>query len=356
MKPTPCGLDSSRPRQPRRETRTREEVLAKESERLAREDADLRDLERRLRDALASTGVPQGLPVGEALLALEAGRRRAATFRRPREHELPARREAETAGDPAELAERPAALAAEVARRRGGRGGPPLLPAARPRRPAAPPRTRVPPSPAEEDRARPSARSRRRPIGGDTAGRRGGSEISERFLARATVFRTRWTSRANPRGGRRVRLSDFRRGLSGPPGDPLDVADALRGSGVLRRSHPVGAREGRARRDAGRDRVGPRQRARTAPPHGAARGARYLGTGAAGVRSSSTTLSSGDDERFVAVMRFLATGSSANARPRRLVPAWRREAPRGARRGVRAPRRVSLAPFSTRPGAVSVRD
>ena len=107
----------------KQESRTREEVLAKESERLAREDADLRDLERHLRDALAATGVPQGLPIAEALLAVEAGRRRAETFRRLQDHELPARREAEAAGDPDALAARLHALDAEVARRTAEAGG-----------------------------------------------------------------------------------------------------------------------------------------------------------------------------------------------------------------------------------------
>src|SRR5664280_2844037 len=90
----------------KQDARTREEVFAREKERLDREGAGLSEIEMRLRDAVGRTGVPLSLPLAESLLAVEAGRRKAVRFRRLLEHELPARRESAGEGEATDLASR----------------------------------------------------------------------------------------------------------------------------------------------------------------------------------------------------------------------------------------------------------
>ncbi len=351
----------------RQESRTREEVLAKESERLAREDADLRDLERRLRDALAATGVPQGLPIAEALLAVEAGRRKAAKFRQLQDHELPARREAETAGDPEELAARIDALDAEIARRTAEAGGDAAAAGVsgtpeEARRAAEEARAAL--ARAEDERAaaeRALAAAAR--AGGDTA--RDVEEDLETFtalLARATVFRDAVDLARESLGGAAASVySDFRRGLNEAsrailatwrtPYEALEFSDDLTLSARVKGGRIATKTEIEAGLSTGaREQL-----------HLTARLAalRYLGTGAAGVPLLlDDPLVGADDERFVAVMRFLAT-EVLGERPVLVVSchAWRHERLLAAL-GDAAPRlaRVSLAPFSSRPAGVAATD
>ncbi len=343
----------------RQETRTREEVLAKESERLAREDADLRDLERRLRDALAATGVPAGLPLAEALLAVEAGRRKAAKLRQLQEHELPARREAEGAGDPGALAARLAALDAEIARRTSGTGGAVPEPVGTPeeaRRAAEQSRAAL--SRAEDGRL-----AAERMLA--AAAREGGDgardveediETAEALLVRATLFRDAVElARTSLGAAAKSVYSDFRRGLNEAsrailstwrtPYEALEFSDELTLSALVK---------------------GGRVATRTEIESGLSTGAReqlhltarlaalrYLGTGVAGVPLLlDDPLVGADDERFVAVMRFLAT-EVLSERPVLVVSchAWRHERLLAALGEAAAGRlaRVSLAPFSSRP-------
>jgi hypothetical protein len=349
----------------RQETRTREEVLAKESERLAREDADLRDLERRLRDALAATGVPGGLPIVEALLAVEAGRRKAAKFRQLQEHDLPARREAESAGDPEALAARLAALDAEIASRSAEAGGGAAAAAGTPeeaRRVAEEARAAV--ASAEDERAsaeRALAAATR--AGGDTARDvEEDLEVSGALLRRATVFRDAVELARESLGAAAASVySDFRRGLNEAsrailatwrtPYEALEFSDDLTLSARVKGGRIATKTEIEAGLSTGaREQL-----------HLTARLAalRYLGTGAAGVPLLlDDPLVGADDERFVAVMRFLAT-EVLSERPVLVVSChgWRHERLVAAL-GDAAPRlaRVSLAPFSSRPAGVAAGD
>jgi DNA repair exonuclease SbcCD ATPase subunit len=341
----------------RQEARTREEVLAKENERLAREEADLRDLERRLRDALAATGVPAGLPLAEALLAVEAGRRKAEKFRQLREHELPARREAEAAGDPTELEARLVALDAEILRLTEEPGG--VVPDAagtpeEARRAAEEARAAL--ARAEEDRLaaeRTLAAAARE--GGDSARDvEEDLETAETLLRRATLFRDAVDlARSSLSAAATSVYSDFRRGLNEAsrailaswrtPYEALEFSDELTLSALLK---------------------GGRVATRTEIESGLSTGAReqlhltarlaalrYLGTGAAGVPLLlDDPLVGADDERFVAVMRFLLT-EVLSERPVLVVSchAWRHERLFAALEAGAAARlaRVSLAPFSS---------
>jgi len=343
----------------RQETRTREEVLAKESERLAKEDADLRDLERRLRDALAATGVPPGLPLAEALLAVEAGRRKAVKLYQLREHELPARREAEAAGDPEELAERIAALDAETARRAREAGG--AVPEAADTPEAA--RRVAEEALAELARAEEDRLAAERSLA--AAAREGGDsardveeelETQEALLRRATLFRDAVDlARTSLTSAAQSVYSDFRRGLNEAsrailaswrtPYEALEFSDDLTLSALVR----GGRVATRAEIESGLS-TGAREQL-----HLTARLAalRYLGTGVAGVPLLlDDPLVGADDERFVAVMRFLAT-EVLSERPVLVVSchAWRHERLLAALGESASSRlaRVSLAPFSSRP-------
>ena len=347
----------------RQETRTREEVLAKESERLAREDADLRGLERRLRDALAATGVPAGLPLAEALLALEAGRRKAAKFRQLQEHELPARREAEGAGDPDGLSARLAALDAEIGRRTAGAGGaiPDAVGTPEEARRAAE-QSRAALARAEEGRL-----SAERTLA--TAAREGGDgardveeEIgtTEAFLRRAALFRDAVELARTSLGAAATSVyADFRRGLNEAsrailstwktPYEALEFSDELTLSALVKGGRVATKTEIESGLSTGaREQL-----------HLTARLAalRYLGTGVAGVPLLlDDPLVGADDERFVAVMRFLAT-EVLSERPVLVVSchAWRHERLLAALGESAASRlaRVSLAPFSSRPAAAA---
>ncbi len=342
----------------RQEMRTREEVLAKESERLAREDADLRALDRRLRDALATTGVPQGLSIAEALLAVEAGRRKAAKYRRIQEHDLPARREAEASGDPDELAARLTVLDAEIARRSAEAGG--ALPgdAGTPeeaRRLAEEARSAL--ARAEADRlASERALAAAARAGGDSARDvEEDLESAEALLARATLFRDAVElARTSLAAAATSVYADFRRGLNEAsrailatwrtPYEALEFSDDLTLSALVKGGRVATKTEIESGLSTGaREQL-----------HLTARLAalRYLGTGAAGVPLLlDDPLVGADDERFVAVMRFLAT-EVLSERPVLVVSChgWRHERLFAAL-GEAASRlaRVSLAPFSTRP-------
>ena len=346
----------------RQETRTREEVLAKESERLAREDADLRDLERRLRDALAATGVPAGLPLAEALLAVEAGRRKAAKFRQLQEHEIPARREAEGAGDPDDLASRLAALDAEIARRTSGAGAIPDAVGTPEEARRAAEQSRAALARAEENRL-----SAERTLA--AAAREGGDgardveeeiETAEAFLRRATLFRDAVELARTSLGAAATSVySDFRRGLNEAsrailstwktPYEALEFSDELTLSALVKGGRVATKTEIESGLSTGaREQL-----------HLTARLAalRYLGTGVAGVPLLlDDPLVGADDERFVAVMRFLAT-EVLSERPVLVVSchAWRHERLFAALGEAAAGRlaRVSLAPFSSRPAAAA---
>lgn len=343
----------------RQETRTREEVLAKESERLAREDADLRDLERRLRGALAATGVPAGLPLAEALLAVEAGRRKAAKFRQLQEHELPARREAEVAGDPDELASRLAALDGEIARRTSGAG---VVGRDAGGTPEAGRRG------AEEARAA-FARAEEGRLAAErtlaAAAREGGDgardveeeiESAEALLRRARLFRDAVDLARTSLGAAATSVySDFRRGLNEAsrailstwqtPYEALEFSDDLTLSALVKGGRVATKTEIESGLSTGaREQL-----------HLTARLAalRYLGTGVEGVPLLlDDPLVGADDERFVAVMRFLAT-EVLSERPVLVVSchAWRHERLLDALGEAASARlaRVSLAPFSSRP-------
>ncbi len=347
----------------RQETRTREEVLARESERLAREDADLRALDGRLRDALAATGVPRGLPIAEALLAIEAGRRKAAKYRQLKEHDLPARREAEASGDPEDLAARLVALDAEIAHRSAEAGG------ALPEGDGTPEEAR---RLAEEARAA-LARAETDRLAAErvlaTAAGAGGDsardveenlESAEALLVRATLFRDAIElARTSLAAAAASVYSDFRRGLNEAsrailatwrtPYEALEFSDDLTLSALVK----GGRVATRSEIESGLS-TGAREQL-----HLTARLAalRYLGTGAAGVPLLlDDPLVGADDERFVAVMRFLAT-EVLGERPVLVVSChgWRHERLFAAL-GEAASRlaRVSLAPFSSRPAPAGV--
>ncbi len=347
----------------RQDTRMREEVLAKESERLAREDADLRELEKRLRDALAKTGVPGGLPIAEALLAVEAGRRTAAKFRQLQERELPARREAEAAGAPETLAARLDALDAEIARRSEGAAAEEAAGTPEEARRTAE-EARAALARAEEDRAaaeRALASAAR--AGGDSARDvEEDLETAETLLKRAIVFRDAVDLARTSLGAAATSVySDFRRGLNEAsrailatwrtPYEALEFSDDLTLSALVKGGRVATKSEIESGLSTGaREQL-----------HLTARLAalRYLGTGAEGVPLLlDDPLVGADDERFVAVMRFLAT-EVLGERPVLVVSchAWRHERLFAAL-GEASSRlaRVSLAPFSSRPAAAAARD
>jgi AAA domain len=347
----------------KQEARTSEEVLAREKERLEREEADLGEIEARLRQAVGRTGVPGSLPLAEGLLAVEAGRRKAARFRRLLEHELPARREVAGEGEEEDLASRLAGLDEEFARRAALLGVDPqglALPdtpeAARRAADAA----RAAVAAAEDARVaaeRDLADAARE--GGDTA--RAVEEdlaAAEASLARAVLFRDALDlARGTLAAAASSVYGDFRRGLMAASreilatwhtpyealefGDDLSLSALVRGGRIATKAEiqsglSTGARE---------------------QLHLTARLAalRYLGTGAAGVPLLlDDPLVGADDERFLAVMRFLAT-NVLSERPILVVSChgWRHERLLAALPAEVVQRLtcVSLIPFSSRPGA-----
>ncbi len=343
----------------RQEARTREEVLAREKERLEREEADLREIEGLLREAVGRMGVPGSLPLVESLLAVEAGRRKAARFRRLLEDELPARREGSGEGEEADLASRLVSLDEEGARSAALLGVDPQALAV-PETPEAARRAadaaRATMAAAEEARAsaeRELADAARE--GGETA--RAIEEecaAAEAFLARAVLFRDALDLARGTLGAAASSVyGDFRRGLQAASreilatwrtpyealefGDDLSVSVLVRGGRIATRAEiqsglSTGARE---------------------QLHLTARLAalRYLGTGASGVPLLlDDPLVGADDERFLAVMRFLAT-DVLGERPVLVVSchAWRHERLLASLppEVVERLTRVSLAPYSS---------
>ena len=300
----------------RQEERTREEVLAREKERLEREEAELREIESLLRDAAGRMGVPSALSLAESLLAVEAGRRRAARFQELLEHEIPARREGAGEGEEADLGSRLASLDEEVARRAAFLEVDPEV-------------LSVPETPEAARRAADAARAVRAAAeqacvlaereladaareGGETAcSAEEDLATTEAFLARAVLFRDALDLARGTLGAAASSVyGDFRRGLEAAsreilatwhtPYEALDFGDDLAVSALVHGGRVVT----RAEIQSGLS-TGAREQL-----HLTARLAalRYLGTGASGVPLLlDDPLVGADDERFLAVMRFLAT-------------------------------------------------
>ena len=345
----------------RQDARMREEILARETERLAREEADLREIEGRMRDAFGRLGVPGSLPLAEGLLAVEAGRRKAARFRRLLDHELPARREGGGEGEEEDLASRLASLDDEAARRASLLGVDPQA-LALPETPEAARRA------ADAARAAMAAAENARVAAEREladAAREGGEmarsveedlAAAEASQARAILFRDALDlARTTLAAAASSVYGDFRRGLQTASkeilatwqtpyeslefGDDLSLSALVRGGrvatkGEIRSGLSTGARE---------------------QLHLTARLAalRYLGTGVAGVPLLlDDPLVGADDERFLAVMRFLAT-DVLGERPVLVVSchAWRHEKLLAALPPdvVQRLTRVSLAAYSSRP-------
>ncbi len=316
------------------EERTLAAWVARETERLEREASEIARIASALRDELAAAGVPPSLPLAEALFAAEVGRRHAARHAELLNVEIPARREAVDEAERARLSERLTALDAELDRRRE-----------RGRDEAAPGEV---PEPETARRAAEDARAALEAAEADrlagerelaAAAREGGEKArdveeelaeTEALLSRAALFRDALDLAQQALGEAAASVyGDFRRGLAeasrailvswGLPYDALEFGDDLSVSAV--------ARNGRVATKAEIDAAlstGAREQL-----HLTARLAvlKYLGTGTAGVPLLlDDPLTGTDDERFVAVMGFLAT-HVLSERPVLLVSChgWRHE-------------------------------
>jgi hypothetical protein len=342
------------------EDRTAAAVRAREEERLAREGADLAALEDRLRAAFARAGAPPGLAIAEAFAFVEAGRRRAARRKELLEVELPARREAVRDEEIAELTERIAALGSEVRAKLEGLGADETALAEAPAPEAA--RRAAGEARAALEAAEGESLAAERELG--AAARRGGERArdceesldeAESFLRRATLFRDALDLAHRTLAGAAAAVyGDFRRGLSRAsrvileswhlPYEALEFADDLSLTAVARGGRV--ATKGEIQNALS---TGAREQL-----HLTARLAvlRYLGTGAEGVPLLlDDPLTGADDERFVSVMRFLASNVLAE-RPVLLVSChgWRHERLLEALPPEVSERlaRVSLAAFSSR--------
>jgi len=315
----------------------REQAAAREreSERLREEEAALAQLERVLRDALARVGVPRRLSLPEALLFVEAGRRRAHRRREILEVELPAREAALPGDDRVALAARVTALESEVARRLEGLG-------------ARSEELAVAETPEAARRAAEEARAAAREAeeacaaaerdlaarvrdGGERAREaEEGRAEADAQLRRAVLFRDALdVAREALASAASAAYGDFRRGLSEAsrsilsawrlPYEALEFADDLSVSAVARGGRLVTRIElAQALSTGAREQL-----------HLIARLAalRYLGTGERGVPLLlDDPLVGCDDERFAAVMSFLAR-EVLDERPVLLVTchAWRHE-------------------------------
>jgi len=343
------------------EERTASVVLSREEERLAREGADLAALEDRLRAAFARAAAPPGLSIGEAFSYVDAGRRRAARRKELVEVELPARREAVRDEEIAELTERIDALASEARSRLSDLG---VDGTALPEAPAPEVARRAAvDAQAALEAADGACLAAERELG--AAARQGGERAraceeslgeTEAFLERATLFRDALDlAHRTLTGAAAAVYGDFRRGLSRAsrailetwrvPYEALEFADDLSLTAVAR-----GGRVATQGEIQGALSTGAREQL-----HLTARLAvlRYLGTGAEGVPLLlDDPLTGADDERFVSVMRFLASNVLAE-RPVLLVSChgWRHEKLLEALPADVSDRlaRVSLAPFSSKP-------
>jgi hypothetical protein len=343
-----------------RAARTRASVRASEGERLALEAADLAALEKKLREALERVEISPSVPLPEALLIVEAGRRRAGRRKELLQFELPARREAVREEEIATLDARVEALHEET-RRRLEETGAREDEIARTDTPEAARRA------AEEAQAALEAdeterRAAEREL---AAAAREGGELAreaeeslaeaEALLERATLFRDALDAAREALSNAAASVyGDFRRGLSEAsrailaswrlPYEALEFADDLSLSAIVR-----GGRLATKVEIEGAISTGAREQL-----HLTARLAalRYLGTGAEGVPLLlDDPLIGADDERFISVMRFLATEVIAE-RPVLLVSClgWRHERllqtlPASVRERLT---QVSLAPFSSR--------
>jgi hypothetical protein len=259
-------------------------------------------------------GVPRRLSLPEALLVVEAGRRRAARRREIVEVELPARADAPKEPEIAELLTRIAALDGEVARRAAelGIAREAIRPAGTPeeaRHAAEEARRRA----REAEEARLAAErdlAARVREGGERAREAEEARAEARAaLQRATLFRDAVDLAREALGAAASSTyGDFRRGLSDAsrailaswdvPYEALEFADDLSVSVVAR-----GGRLATRAEVAGAFSTGAREQV-----HLTARLAalRYLGTGVRGVPLLlDDPLVGADDGRFVSVMRFL---------------------------------------------------
>lgn len=297
-----------------RAAQVRAEALAREEEKLAEEEVALAATEGRLRAALEEGGLPRGLPLSEALLAAEAGRKKAARRREILEVELPARRESAPPEVESELWLRLEALDAEVASRLAALGAAPGdLPEA-----ASPEEARRAAEAAreEEKACREELASLERELAsrlhGAADGAREGAEAeqeAEAALERALLFRDAVDlARESLAEAASSAYGDFRRGLSEAArailsrwslpyealefGDDLGVTVTAKGGRVLTKGELQSAISTGAREQL----------------HLVARlsALRYLGTGARGVPLlMDDPLVGSDDARFDAAMRFL---------------------------------------------------
>lgn len=318
----------------RRVSENRAAQRAAESERLQQEGDELRVLERRLGEALARLGIPSSLPLQEAFVLMESGRKRATRRREIVDVELPARAPVRPEEE-AELTQRIAALAEEKERRLTGhsaRAGevPAASTAEEARRVFELSRSAAEKAEAEVRAAEKTLASRVRE-GGDRA-----REVEEILfeasanLRRALLFRDAVDlARESLSSAASSAYGDFRRGLAEAsrsilrswdvPYEGLEFADDLAVTAVAR-----GGRIASRNEIASALSTGAREQL-----HLTARLAaiRYLGTGDRGIPLLlDDPLVSADDDRFVSVMRFLAREVLAE-RPILVITchAWRHE-------------------------------
>ena len=343
------------------EARTAATILAREDERLGREGAELLELEEALRAAFARAAAPPGLAIAEAFGYVESGRRRAARRKELLDVELPARREAVREDQIVELTGRVEALAAEVRTRLAELGAREelLADAATPeaaRRAAADARAALEAAEAERLAAERDLAAAARQGGERARACEENLAETEALLRRATLFRDAVDLAHRMLGDAASAVyGDFRRGLAAAsrsilaswhvPYEALEFADDLSLTAVAR-----GGRVATKGEIDGAISTGAREQL-----HLTARLSvlRYLGTGVEGVPLLlDDPLTGADDERFVAVMRFLVTHVLAE-RPVLLVSChgWRHEKllealPPDVREKLL---QVSLAPYSSKP-------
>ncbi|MBL8115066.1 MAG: hypothetical protein JNK60_19440 [Acidobacteria bacterium] len=308
--------------------------LTREDDQLASEEGALSALEAELRSALRVFDVPERLPLEEALLAYQGGKKRAARFREILEIELPARRSSVEESPAAEIETRLRALEEEIAGRLAELSAVPadVVPAEtaeEARRRAEEARERVAAVELEKTHAE---RDLARKARGSEKAREAAELLAETevLLARALLFRDALeTAREALAAAASSAYGDFRRGLAEASrailatwpvpyeslefGEDLSVSVLLRGGRLVTRNEIAGALSTGAREQI----------------HLTARLAslRYLGTGVRGVPLLlDDPLVGADDARFAAVMKFLAT-QVLEERPVLAVSchAWRHE-------------------------------
>ncbi|MEO6325074.1 MAG: hypothetical protein ABIT01_17945, partial [Thermoanaerobaculia bacterium] len=293
-----------------------------------------RALEKELRRALERVGTPRVLPLHEALLMVESGRRRSARRREILEVELPARA-GTIEGESEELANRIAKLGEEISRALGQlaaspEDAAPLATAEEARRAADSARLGVEQVEAEFRSAERSLAAR------VTEGGERAREVEEALfegeesLRRAILFRDALDVAREALGAAASSAySDFRRGLTQAsrtilshwdvPYEALEFADDLSVSVVARGGRITSASEIAVGLSTGaREQL--HLTARLAAIH-------YLGTGDRAIPLLlDDPLVSADDDRFVSVMRFLAR-DVLSERPVLVISchAWRHE-------------------------------